>query len=331
MEIELAEQEAEELSYPRDLLRRLSGTRCSEELLPVNGKAEDAEDFDEGDTELSLGLSLGGCFTVKPRETRLLRSSSTAVTSMFPNEVNFTLSSAPLARSCSLPVEAEDEHLKRKDMQGLKRMEVKRKRLEKRTSTRLPMEMASGDRKEEGWIGGTNGGILLRWDMGAAGCGMEVDVAQLKATRRRSSDFNERGLQGSKTSNLSSSSTVPSIPDTDQKSVAVPPLPPLLRSLKSFQEDEVLKRMTGNLNGSKDIGRNIIAEMPCVSTRGEGPNGKRIEGFLYKYTKGEIRIVCVCHGSTHTPAEFIKHAGGGDVENPLRHIVVSPTPSAYNY
>ena len=77
---------------------------------------------------------------------------------------------------------------------------------------------------------------------------------------------------------------------------------------------------------TKDIVRNLLEDMPCVSTKGDGPNGKRIEGFLYRYGKGEeVRIVCVCHGSFLTPSEFVKHAGGGDVANPLKHIVVSPS------
>ncbi|KAJ4900878.1 Ninja-family protein AFP3 [Raphanus sativus] len=73
--------------------------------------------------------------------------------------------------------------------------------------------------------------------------------------------------------------------------------------------------------------RNIIEDMPCVSTTGDGPNGKKIDGFLYRYRKGqEVRIVCVCHGSFLSPAEFIKHAGGSDVAHPLKHIVVNPSP-----
>ena len=79
--------------------------------------------------------------------------------------------------------------------------------------------------------------------------------------------------------------------------------------------------------GAKEIVRNVLEDMPCVSTKGDGPNGKRIEGFLYRYRKGEeVRIVCVCHGSFLTPAEFVKHAGGDDVAHPLKHIVVNPTP-----
>ena len=78
--------------------------------------------------------------------------------------------------------------------------------------------------------------------------------------------------------------------------------------------------------GSREMARSVLEEMPSVSTTGVGPNGKRIEGFLYRYRKGEeVRIVCVCHGSFLSPAEFVKHAGGGDVAQPLKHIVVSPT------
>lgn len=77
--------------------------------------------------------------------------------------------------------------------------------------------------------------------------------------------------------------------------------------------------------------RNILEDMPCVSTRDVGADGKRVEGFLYWYggSKEEVKIVCVCHGSFLSPAEFVRHGGGtvadgGDdvTSNPLRHIVV---------
>lgn len=65
--------------------------------------------------------------------------------------------------------------------------------------------------------------------------------------------------------------------------------------------------------------------MPCVSTTGNGPNGKTINGFLYRYTKTEVSIICVCHGTSFSPAEFVQHAGGADVTHPLRHITVIPS------
>ncbi|KAF8388452.1 hypothetical protein HHK36_027124 [Tetracentron sinense] len=67
-----------------------------------------------------------------------------------------------------------------------------------------------------------------------------------------------------------------------------------------------------------------IPSMPCVSTTGNGPNGKTINGFLYRYMITEVRIICDCHGSSFSPAEFVKHAGGTDISNPLRHIVMVP-------
>ncbi|KAI8016179.1 Ninja-family protein AFP3 [Camellia lanceoleosa] len=68
-----------------------------------------------------------------------------------------------------------------------------------------------------------------------------------------------------------------------------------------------------------------FSQMPCVSTTGNGPNGKTITGFLYRYTKTEVSIVCVCHGSSFSPAEFVEHAGGKDITHPLRHITVIPS------
>ncbi|KAL6506534.1 hypothetical protein OROGR_024715 [Orobanche gracilis] len=65
-----------------------------------------------------------------------------------------------------------------------------------------------------------------------------------------------------------------------------------------------------------------IRHMPCVSTTGNGPNGKTITGFLYKYTKTEVSIMCVCHRKSFSPSEFVEHAGGVDILNPLRHITV---------
>eukprot|EP00268_Persea_americana_P032294 TRINITY_DN316_c1_g1_i1.p1 TRINITY_DN316_c1_g1~~TRINITY_DN316_c1_g1_i1.p1 ORF type:complete len:481 (+),score=89.38 TRINITY_DN316_c1_g1_i1:256-1698(+) len=66
-----------------------------------------------------------------------------------------------------------------------------------------------------------------------------------------------------------------------------------------------------------------LPRMPCVSTT--GPNGKTITGLLYRYTKTEVSIICLCHGSSFSPEEFVKHAGGTDVSHPLRHIVVVPS------
>lgn len=86
--------------------------------------------------------------------------------------------------------------------------------------------------------------------------------------------------------------------------------------------DDVAKKL--ERRNSRGSGMNLLEDMPCVFT--DGPNGRRIEGILYKYGKGEeVRIMCVCHGSFLSPFEFVKHAGHREVDNPLRHIVVNPS------
>ncbi|XP_074360091.1 ninja-family protein AFP3-like [Apium graveolens] len=64
-----------------------------------------------------------------------------------------------------------------------------------------------------------------------------------------------------------------------------------------------------------------VSEMPHVYTT---ICGRKINGYLSKYNQEETRILCACHAFSMTPAEFIKHAGGGDVAFPERHITVKP-------
>ncbi|KAF3534366.1 hypothetical protein DY000_02043706 [Brassica cretica] len=79
-------------------------------------------------------------------------------------------------------------------------------------------------------------------------------------------------------------------------------------------------------NGNKVNGSMLpFAQMPCVTSTGNGPEGKTVKGFLHRYTKSEISIICVCHGTSFSPAEFIIHAGGTNVSHPLRHITVVPS------
>ncbi|WOL03704.1 ninja-family protein [Canna indica] len=63
--------------------------------------------------------------------------------------------------------------------------------------------------------------------------------------------------------------------------------------------------------------------VPLVSTTGNGLNGRTINGFLHRYNDSDIKILCVCHGNSFTPAEFVRHAGGTNISQPLRQIVVT--------
>uniref|UniRef100_K4B5B1 Ninja-family protein n=1 Tax=Solanum lycopersicum TaxID=4081 RepID=K4B5B1_SOLLC len=106
-------------------------------------------------------------------------------------------------------------------------------------------------------------------------------------------------------------------------------IPPVSGTLEQMQHlvlaaIEATNEQSLDFSGKEGI-RNFLIKMPGASTKGDGPNGKKTEGFLYAYKRGgEVKIVCICHGYFLTPAEFIKHAGGGDVENPLRLIKVDP-------
>ncbi|XP_072956437.1 ninja-family protein AFP3-like [Typha angustifolia] len=309
---EAAEEEIEEVSerigsYPRDLLRHLSEINCNEENLERKGD-------DLGEIDINLGLSLGGCFGVEPsKEKRLLRSSSVAGLSIPPVEYDF-LEVNLLTRTTSLPaMAADDEHRKRKELQSLKRMEAKRKRLEKRNS-----KGGERDRKED-----------------------NMDEEMVTEQGPKCFPLMSQGSIGSQGSGFSSFSNLeiqetqevkrpPSVEHNEHK--AEPNLAAgMVRRLHNYASGETGPTGKADLRAKEaavEARKGMMEEMPCVSTRGVGPNGRRIEGFLYKYKKGEeVRIVCVCHGNFLTPAEFVKHAGGGDVAHPLRHIVVSPSPS----
>uniref|UniRef100_A0A1J3G9U3 Ninja-family protein n=1 Tax=Noccaea caerulescens TaxID=107243 RepID=A0A1J3G9U3_NOCCA len=263
---ETEKRENEEIFYrniprrvPRDLLQR---------FMPKNQKSSVDEDG-ELEIELDLGLSLNGRFGVDPlAKTRLTRSSS--IPDFVVND------RSELSRTCSLPVETEEEWRKRKELQSLRRLEAKRKRSEKQRNVRVLKEKkhkAGGEEKlpEEGSIGSS----------------------------------------GSGSSGLSELDTLP---------------PPVQATTNKPMETSPSSAQSTPENPA-GAARNMIEDMPCVSTTGDGPNGKKIDGFLYRYRKGEqVKIVCVCHGSFLSPAEFVKHAGGSDVAHPLKHIVVNPTP-----
>lgn len=98
----------------------------------------------------------------------------------------------------------------------------------------------------------------------------------------------------------------------------------------SSTSETLSKETSSSLNGNptKPLGHGLNAaclpRMPCVSATGNGPNGRTVTGFLYRYNKTEVSIMCVCHGSSFSPAGFVEHAGGVDIAHPLRHITVVP-------
>ncbi|KAF0907208.1 hypothetical protein E2562_015717 [Oryza meyeriana var. granulata] len=275
--------------------------------------------------ELSLGLSLGGCFGADParefKKPRLVRSSSIASICSLPGGDDVAAAApppAPLMRTSSLPTETEEERWRRREMQSLKRLEAKRKRLERRNSMNSGRSGGGGGSRDDGPDAMYPTGFQLRRSVASQGS--------------TSSCMPEQGVgAGAEAMDTSSS---------DNASCQNKPLPPTASSggggrppngsMKEQPPLRTLRSLTMRTTSTGDLRKSMMEDMPMVSSRVDGPNGRKIDGFLYKYRKGEeVRIVCVCHGNFLTPAEFVKHAGGGDVTNPLRHIVVNPSPSVF--
>lgn len=355
---------AEELSFQidgrsRDLLRR---------FMEESDRRHDSMTQVSDDIELNLGLSLGGRFGTDPKDKRLLRSSSIIGLEMMPRDVDLAPPAAalPLIRTCSLPTETEEEWRKRKELQSLRRMEAKRKRSEKQRSYRGPFKDGASLEREleeekqrdeealsalslKGKVLGSNvvpNGFSLPPVGLPAWAGRGTDTAKSRGSQGSGSsgggggsDMDSRSFQGSSNCmEAKSPASIQSLPDhIEQKVVITTATPQQATEEKPLINPVVGRLAAGNANkkaqmenGVREMERNVMDEMPCVSTKGDGPNGRRIEGFLYEYRKGEeVRIVCVCHGSFLSPAEFVRHAGGGDVAHPLKHIVVNPTPSSF--
>ncbi|URD97609.1 ninja-family protein [Musa troglodytarum] len=329
----------------RDFLRRFVG----------NGYGDKTTEVTEGDSdeiELSLGLSLGGCFGADPKGKKLVRSSSIASFTSLPWEPEFpVVPAAALTRTSSLPTETEEERRKRKEIQSFKRLEAKRKRLERRNSIRSGAAKAGEKPDEEvtgsmaaatadqtmvsnDQIGLTGGNHVAGPRNGVTPPGLPAwPVGGSKRTAARPVDVpgnfppishGSLGSQGSSTAGACAlgNRAPQGFGMTETKNSS------MIHSVGNYSSNETsTKQVAVRADGIKEMERKMMEKMPFVSTRGDGPNGRRIEGFLYKYRKGEeVRIVCVCHGSFLTPAEFVKHAGGHDVTNPLRHIVVNSSP-----
>ncbi|TKY69571.1 Ninja-family protein AFP2 [Spatholobus suberectus] len=343
--------------YSRDLLRGFGGVTVGDDNVDITEQQRQEEE--DGEVELNLGLSLGGKFGVdKSARKKLTRSSSVVGTMSLLREGNAV---APaVMRTSSLPTEAAEEWRRRKEMQTLRRMEAKRRRSEKQ-SQRGSREVAAAGEEVEG------GGAAVRvnrygspatgFEWGAAAKQVVLgDVVGKGKGKGFQGLFGQPSSQGSADSQGGSSS---SVSDMDSKAFigsgsdgeARSPASNQSKQERSIQDvvglgvktnenmtrtskDEVENpsrkpHPAQNIMG-KAIGTNSMEDMPCVFTKGNGPNGRRIEGILYKYGKGqEVRIMCVCHGNFLSPAEFVKHAGGGDVAHPLKHIVMNPSATPF--
>lgn len=307
---------------PRDFLHEflLIDTR------KIAGKSSHNDDKDEEGIELNLGLSLGGRFGVDKNENRLIRSSSIASTFSIVRDDNKDVAASVavprqqvLGRTASLPVVTE-EWKKRKELQMLRRMAAKRRRNEKQRVYR-------GERE----------GIPPNWvaARGAAVVAGGIGVEQLKGVDSLggSSSGGSQSVQGSSSCGEASPASVQSNQNRSHREAAGSSGSKGKENVSNSIAKDIEKPSKRHENvekRNKETGLNSLEDMPCVFTQGDGPNGRRIEGILYRYGKGEqVRIMCVCHGRFLSPAEFVEHAGGTDVAHPLKHIVVNPSTNSF--
>ncbi|KAM3235527.1 ninja-family protein AFP1 [Capsicum annuum] len=338
--------------FSRDLLQRFMGTSEKSEA------EEASEDINED--ELNLGLSLGGRFGVE--KSSLVRSSSIAacLPTIRDDDVVASSSSQPvtynpssLMRTSSLPVETEVEWRKRKELQSLRRMEAKRRRSEKvqrnflrgtekcmedekRGTDQMNLKGSRLMEKEQFLATAKKFGCKLP-TLAAFGADMEMTKGKESYLGSKMQDKRNQASQGSMESQGGCSSSISEL-ESKPALGSAEASPPSIQSLKrdfgsrtpSEQETSPSNKVDKPKSRVQETGTNALGDMPCVFTKGDGPNGRRIDGILYKYGKGdEIRIMCVCHGSFLSPTEFVKHAGGSGVAHPLKHIVIKPNPSPF--
>lgn len=300
--------------FSRDLLQRFMVSSSTNSGDPRGSDPDD-------EVELNLGLSLGGRFGVDKSNSSLVRSSSIAAIlpvvkndDVLGNRQRETAYSS-LIRTASLPLESE-EWRKRKELQSLKRLAAKRRRSEKqRNLTKVEEARVGSSVKPSSGSG--------NWDFGVAtttatsdgsGGGITPPPGSVESQTSSKSEFDSKHLQGSS----NEGETSPQERSSSSRSNMGDPVIPPSRPKAEYPPSN---------NKGKELGMNTF-DMPCVFTQGDSPSGRRIEGILYKYGKGEeVKIMCVCHGSFLSPAEFVKHAGGTDVVHPLKHIVVNPSSS----
>nr|GMD80353.1 ninja-family protein AFP3-like [Ipomoea batatas] len=343
--------------FSRDLLQRFMGAGAAG---AGGGDGSEAAE-DDGELELNLGLSLGGRFGVDKSSNKLLRSSSIAACLPIVRDDDAVApppaaAYSALVRTSSLPVETEEEWRKRKELQTIRRLEAKRRRSEKQ---RISRGDSAGTGAGAGEEPKRESGVSFRTRLDKeqlllatkSSFRSGIDIGMFKGKRSCfSSNKLQPSSQGSIESQGGNSSSISELEWSCELS------PGSIQSIreggnqetgssraKTTTRDHPSRTASGietdppsnkpestSRPATREAGTASLEDMPCVFTKGDGPNGKRIDGILYKYGKGEeVRIMCVCHGNFLSPAEFVKHAGGSDVAHPLKHIVINRNSSPF--
>ncbi|KAK9034478.1 hypothetical protein V6N11_050642 [Hibiscus sabdariffa] len=270
--------------------------------------------------DLNLRLSLGGNDT---KQNPFTRSSSLAgeLVGLKGNFVELAKNTTPesylsLPRSCSLP--AEVDHKSKRAMSVKESRMMKRAEAKKRAEEKLRNAVKGTDKERLVMPPPRSPATEFpAWAVASAAKNPALvrAIAKIKEclTIRRS-----QGQGASSSSNLMKSRLrMASDAATTGKFIRLEP--------EETESKNPTKRAKLYNSGIQDDGMALMKIMPSVTTIGDGPGGRKIKGILYKYTKEQVIIVCVCHAKFLSPEEFVKHAGGKDVANPMKHISVSST------
>ncbi|KAF4383118.1 hypothetical protein F8388_009149 [Cannabis sativa] len=262
-------------------------------------------EIEREEVELELGLSIGGRGSFRIYET-----------STNPN-IGFNLETREISTSPA-PVPESDvlDAKTKREIHAMRRQEAKKKRQEKRnrglrnSNNISPVtENQNQDRDDEQRANSNLTNVVQPMPC-RVGFGPDYTGSDKSGEKTGGEDRKTTSYGGS-----TSSSTV--ISDSNSSETT--------NVSESVVETRVDDRKPPKAPvRNRNEGASQLQQMPYVSTKGEGPNGKTVTGFLYRYTKSEVNIVCVCHGTAFSPAEFVEHAGGTDVSNPLKHITVIP-------
>ncbi|XP_012080391.1 ninja-family protein AFP3 isoform X2 [Jatropha curcas] len=275
--------------------------------------------------KINLGLSLGGIYCDNSYEKPLLSRSSSVIGVLNPKKDNKQFESfLSLARSCSVPTKIEQKQSKPTSMalprteidtaEGLFIRQRNRKGVNKREKSPDREPMPSSPSKVAAWAAASaaKSPALCR---ALAQIKRQVSLKPSRKLEAQESPITEGG-----TTHLQSSPA--------EEYIETRAMPWTNANGKSMDTSETKlenppKKMKLLNDGFEDHGMDVMKQMPTVTTVGDGPNGRKVEGFLYKYSEGQVNIVCICHGSFFSPEEFVRHAGCEDVANPMKRITVS--------
>ncbi|EMS57599.1 hypothetical protein TRIUR3_28445 [Triticum urartu] len=168
-------------------------------------------------------------------------------------------------------------------MQSLKRLQAKRKRLERRTS------MNSGK------SGGSSSRDDAREPLYPSAFQLRRSVVdQGNPSSSMPEQGSGDGAEAKSTSSMEISSDNNNNASNQNKSLPPPAPSPAAGKLPNGIVKEqpplrTLRSLTMRTTSTGDLRKSMMEDMPMVSSKVDGPNGKKIDGFLYKYRKGEER------------------------------------------